>query len=354
MEFMDLSIINSQVKKKFFEELNEIYDSSKFIGGSKVKKFEERFAKYIGARFCLGVANGTDALEIAIASLDIRPGSEVIVPKNTFASTAEAVLNCNLNIVWVETDASHNIDPKDLETKITQNTSAVIFVHLYGNTTNILSIKKITEEHDLMLIEDCAQAHGARYGVLSAGNFGDVAAFSFYPGKNLGAIGDAGGLVTNCEEIFFNAKRLANHGRIGKYWHEIVGRNSRLDSIQAAFLNIKLDYLDAANKARISNAIFYKKTIKNNFLQIQKVDEEAYCVFHHFVLQTRKVHQLEEHLSKHSIPFGVHYPYLLPTMPAFGGSKKLRHNVVSIPVHEGLNEQDRSTIAESLNNYRER
>ena len=350
---MDLYEQNKLILEEFNLEFAKIIKDSDFISGKRVKSFEEQFAKFLDCNYCLGVANGTDALEIALLALDLPAGSDVIVPTNTFIGTAEAVKNVGLNVKWVKFDATHNMDPEDLEGKIDKGTSAIIFVHLYGNPSNIKEVTEVSNRFGVPLIEDCAQAHGANVNGRMVGTFGHVGTFSFFPGKNLGAFGDAGAVVSNDTKLIEKARMIANHGRKEKYYHEIIGRNSRLDVIQATCLCIKLKYLDLWTSARQNNAQFYLNGLNNNLLEVPLTKSECTHVYHHFVVKTKKIEEFKKYLSHKSIPYGEHYPYLLTELPSFGGLAKSKQNIVSIPVYENLSGEDRNYILKALNSYNE-
>ncbi len=244
IKFLDLKKQYESIQAQVDAAIKNVIMDSAFVGGKYVELFEKEFAAYIGTQFCLGVANGTDALEIALWSLDLPKGSEVLVPANTFIATAEAVSRNGLVVRFVDCARDYTLDIQSLKEHITPNTSALIAVHLYGQACCMKEILDIAKAHNLKVIEDCAQAHGATYKDQKVGTFGDIATFSFYPGKNLGAYGDGGAIVTNDESLFHRCKMYANHGRNSQYGHEFEGINSRLDGIQAAILSVKLSYLD--------------------------------------------------------------------------------------------------------------
>lgn len=348
---MDLYQQNVNILDEFQLEFQNIIKESNFIGGQRVENFERDFSKYVGTRYCIGTGNGTDALEIALLSLELSQGSEVIVPRNSFIATAEAVKNVGLEVCWVDFDDTYNIDPEDLKEKINKNTSAIIFVHLYGNPSNIEKVQKICLDSKIPLIEDCAQAHGAMFKDKMAGAFGNLSAFSFYPGKNLGAFGDAGAILTDDAYLSDRVRMIANHGRKEKYYHEIIGRNSRLDSLQAVCLSLKLKHLNLWNEARRKNAEFYIKRLDNSRITLSEIDVHSKHVFHHFVIKTENVKLLKNYLKDRAIPYGQHYPYLLPDMPSFGGLGDVEQNVLSIPVHESLSKEDLKYVLDALNKY---
>ena len=259
IKFADLNFQIKNIKKDILKSIDLTINNSAFIGGENIVKFEEKFKKIHNIKYCLGVANGTDALEIAIVSLNLKKNSDVLVPVNTWISTAEAVIKNNLKVKFVDIDENtYLISIKDIKKKITKNTSAIIPVHLYGQPCDMDEILKISKKNKLKIIEDCAQSHLAEYKSKKVGTFGDISCFSFFPGKNLGAMGDAGAIMTNSKNLYKKCKMIANHGGLKKNSHIIVGRNSRLDNLQAGILRIKVNELKKWTNQRIQNAKKYE------------------------------------------------------------------------------------------------
>ena len=255
IKFSDIDIQHKILKNKLLLSFKNALKQNQFVGGKNISEFEKKFSNLLDIKYCLGVANGTDALEIAIKSLKLKKNSEVLVPASTWISTAEAVVQNNLKVKFVDVNENDSlINIKDLENKISKKTSAIIVVHLFGKVCNMNRILKIARKHKLKIVEDCAQAHLAKFNDKYVGTLSDIATFSFYPGKNLGALGDAGCIVTNKYHLYKLSKKIANHGRETKYQHSLIGRNSRLDNLQAGFLNQKLNYLHKWTKIRIKNA----------------------------------------------------------------------------------------------------
>ena len=318
IKFSDLDLQHKLLKRDLFLSFNETFKSNQFIGGKNINQFEKNFSKIIKSKFCIGVANGTDALEIAIKSLNLKKNSEVLVPANTWISTAEAVVQNNLKVRFVDIDKNdYLICIKDLQKKISNKTSAIIPVHLFGKSCKMSQIQKIAQKYKLKIIEDCAQAHLSKYNKKYVGNFSDVATFSFYPGKNLGALGDAGCIVTNSKKIALLCKKIANHGRETKYEHTLIGRNSRLDNLQAGFLNKKINYLKNWTKRRVKNAKLYNKYLKDlQYVKIPNFKSDNH-VFHLYVIQCNRRDELKEYLENNNIFCGIHYPYSLPQTKAF-------------------------------------
>ncbi len=331
-------------KKNIFFKINSLIKKSQFVGGKEVKKFEKSFSNYVGAKYCVSLGNGTDALEIAVNSLNLKKGSEVILPVNTWISTAEAVLSNNLKIVFCDVNLDdYSICLKDLKKKINKKTRLVMPVHLYGNPTNIPEIKKLIKNKNIKIIEDCAQAHGARIKRKHVGTFGDIGTFSFFPGKNLGAFGDGGALVTNSSKIYNLSLRLRNHGAKLKYDHKFSGRNSRLDTLQAAVLNVKLKSYKEVIKKRAKLAKLYNKNLSNiKNIKLFKLVKKNTSSFHQFVIRVNidKRDKLKKYLQKNNIETMIHYPYMLNELNFFPNTKNLKKSkslgkkIISLPISE--------------------
>lgn len=360
VKFLDLGKQYQSIKYEVDEAINQCIEKSQFIGGEPVKRFEADFASFLDIKHCVGVGNGTDALEISIESLELPSNSEILVPANSFIATAEAVTRSGHKVIFVDIDPSkYCIDVNHARRLITPNTKAIIMVHLYGQPCDIDNVNLLAREFDLKVIEDCAQAHGAKYKNKAVGNFGDISAFSFYPGKNLGAYGDGGAIVTNNSELALKSKMIANHGRLEKFHHLIEGRNSRLDSIQASILSIKLKYLNDWIACRNKIAKFYIKELKflNEKLQLPLIEENTYHAFHLFVVKLNERDKLRNFLKQRDIPTGIHYPYSLPELKAYSNlnqaiktpiANKSAHKILSIPMGEHLSESDTQKIVESI------
>ena len=347
IKFLDLYKQSLPIRNQIKKKINSCIRESNFIKGKEVNLFENNFKSYLGVKYCLGVANGTDALEIAIRSLNLKKNSEIIVPANSWISSAEAVLSNNLKLKFVDVDETCNICIKDLKKKISKQTSAIIVVHLFGNPANILNISKYCKQFNIKIIEDCAQAHGATVKNKKMSTIGDVATFSFFPSKNLGCFGDGGAIVTNKKDTFLTCKKIANHGGLKKNKNEIVGRNSRLDNIQAAILNIKLKKLDKWIKIRHEQANLYKLELKNvgDLIFVEKLKNTRSSNYV-FVIKTKKRDQLRAFLEKKKIETHIHYPKSLPELKVF--KKKyfkscsqmravsLSKQILSLPIGEHL------------------
>jgi dTDP-4-amino-4,6-dideoxygalactose transaminase len=319
INFLDLHAQYLSIKDEIDAAMAAVICESAFIGGKYVKQFEENFGDYQQAKYCVGVGNGTDALEIAIEALELPHESEIIVPANSFIASAEAVSRTGHKIVFCDANPDdYTISLEDVRRRITVNTAAIMAVHLYGHPCDMDPLLELAKQNNIKLIEDCAQAHGAEYKGKRVGAIGDVGCFSFYPGKNLGAYGDGGAIVTNDETLAIKCKMIANHGRIEKYDHEFEGRNSRLDGLQAAILDVKLKYLDDWTNHRIKIADIYLAQLQNFSNIILPVRQEwARQVYHLFVIRYSERDSLQARLKAVGVQAGVHYPIALPKLDAF-------------------------------------
>ncbi|MEC9491684.1 DegT/DnrJ/EryC1/StrS family aminotransferase [Flexistipes sp.] len=364
VKFLDLKSQYESIKDEIDEAIQNVLSETAFVGGKYVKQFEEEFARYHQAEYCIGVGNGTDALEIAIEALDLPQYSEIVVPANSFIASSEAVTRCGHKVVFCDCNKdNYTISIKSLKSKITPNTKAVLAVHLYGHPCDMDEILRVAKEHNLKVIEDCAQAHGAEYKGKKVGSFGDVGTFSFYPGKNLGAYGDAGAIVTNNGELAKKCKMIANHGRIEKYNHEFEGRNSRLDGLQAAILSVKLKHLDKWTEARIKVADYYLEHLKEvENIVLPKRENWAKQVYHLFVIRTNKRDELRQFLKDNGIQSGIHYPIALPRLKAYEYTgqasedffaNKSDAELLSLPIGEHLTETELNKIVGVLIKWRQ-
>lgn len=355
------------MEKELNDELRNAFETvltnSWYIGGNEDKKFEESFAKYCETDYCVGVGNGLDALLLSLKALGIGEGDEVIVPANTYIASALAISYVGATPVLVEPELeTFNIDAKKIESAITKNTKAIMPVHLYGLSCDMDVIQEIAQKHNLYIIEDCAQAHGALYKDKKVGSFGVLSGFSFYPGKNLGALGDAGGVVGNSKELIDKVRALSNYGSDYKYHHIYKGNNSRLDELQAAFLSAKLPILDKINKNRNEIANRYLSGIKNDALALPSVPEGRTHVWHVFAIRSDKRADLEEYLSEQGISTNRHYPipvHLQDCYKDLGYKKgdfpiaeKISDTQISIPIYYGMTTEEIDYVITTLNNYR--
>ncbi len=361
IKFLDLKKQYLEIKKEIDKAIFNVIEESAFVGGKFVKNFEEDFGEYLGIRNVIGVGNGTDAIEVALWALDLPKNSEVLVPANTFIATAEAVSRNGLKVKFVDCNKYYQINPESIEENITPNTSAIIAVHLYGHPANMKKIGAIAKKYNLKVIEDCAQAHGAEIENVKVGNFSDVATFSFYPGKNLGAYGDGGAVVTNDDVLAKKIRMYVNHGRDTKYVHAFEGRNSRLDGIQAAILSVKLKYLDKWIERRNYIAKEYLKKIKNPLIELPKVVNNIRHAWHLFVIKVENREKFIEYMKKNGIQTGIHYPIALPKLKAYkylnqdcSNFKACREDrfLVSLPIGEHLKEEEINKIIKVVNSYK--
>lgn len=356
---VDLKVQYKSIKSEVDLAISHVLENTAFVGGHEVKKFEENFANYTDSKYCVSCANGTDALQIALKSLGIGDGDEVIVPANSFIATSESVTAIGGEVVFADVNPlTYNMNPVDLELKITSKTKVVIAVHLYGMPAPMDEIMSIAKKHNLYVIEDAAQAHGAKYKDKSIGSIGDIATFSFYPGKNLGAYGDGGGITTNNFELAQFCDKYANHGRTSKYNHEFEGINSRLDGIQAAVLNVKLNHIEKWTEMRVANADYYKQRLDQKTWLFSEVPGDVRHVYHLFVVRTNNRDQVLSALQENGVSAGIHYPIALPLLDAykyqnhqpedFPVSSKLMSEIISLPMYPELSSTAMDFVMDQL------
>ena len=341
---------------------DRVFNRSWYIEGEEDAAFEKEFAKYCGVKYCVGVGNGLDALMLSLKALGIGDGDEVIVPSNTYIATALAVTYVGANPVFVEPQIeTFNIDPDKIEIAINEHTKAIIPVHLYGQPCDMDPIMEIAQKYGLKVIEDCAQAHGATYKGQKVGTFGDVAGFSFYPGKNLGALGDAGAVVTNNKELADKIRALGNYGSDYKYHHIYKGNNSRLDEIQAAFLLAKLPHLERMNTERRRIADRYLSEIVNLKVVLPMASEQTIPVWHVFGIRCMEREALEKSMNEAGIGTNKHYPIPIHLqecykdlgygLGAFPIAEEISKTELSIPMYYGMTDDEISYIIETINNF---
>ncbi|MBN9363130.1 MULTISPECIES: DegT/DnrJ/EryC1/StrS family aminotransferase [unclassified Devosia] len=356
VSFLDLNKQYQTMKAEIDAAIATVIADGTFIKGPHADRFEAEFAAYQRVGYCIGCANGTDAIEMALEALDLPKGSEVIVPANTFISTSEAVTRSGLKVVFCDCDPEdYTISIEGLQDKITAKTSAVIPVHLYGQPCDMEAVMQVAGQHGLKVIEDSAQAHGAEFRGQRVGTFGDFGTFSFYPGKNLGAYGDAGVMVTGDAALAEKVRKLGNHGRISKYDHEFEGRNSRLDGMQAAILSVKLRRLDDWISQRIAVAEAYYDALSGvGDLVLPARRQGTRHVYHLFVVRTSRRDALRSHLSERGIESGVHYPKALPKLQAYAAygqaaepffANRADAQVLSLPIGEHMSLDDVQEVA---------
>lgn len=349
-------------QKEFEEKAVEVLRSGWYILGKEVSAFEEEFAAYTGGKYCVGLASGLDALWLAFRILGIGKGDEVLVQGNTYIASVMGVTINDATPVFIEPDEYHNIDVTKLEEKITEKTKAILVVHLYGQASNMGEIMRIAKKHNLKVVEDCAQSHGACFAGKMTGTFGDVGCFSFYPSKNLGAFGDAGAVVVNDEELARKFKMYRNYGSEKRYYNEVVGANSRLDELQAGLLRVRLPYLEEMNKEKEMLCKKYLERIDNPCIELPKTLDGATHVWHQFVIRTKYRDELIEYLNSKEISTIIHYPvpphlqkayeYLEVNGSELPITEQYAKEVLSIPLYNGMTEEEQNYVIDAINSFR--
>jgi dTDP-4-amino-4,6-dideoxygalactose transaminase len=359
IQLVDLKAQYDTIRDEITEAIQSVIETSAFVGGNAVREFEKEFATYCEVKACVGVGNGTDALYLVLRALGIGAGDEVITVAHTFIATSEAISMTGARPVFVDIkEDTMLMDPSLLEAAITPRTKAIIPVHVYGQPCEMDSIMEIAERHGVKVIEDAAQAHGARWRGRRVGSIGNAACFSFYPGKNLGAFGDAGAVVSNDEELIARVRMLANHGRLEKYTHKMEGVNSRLDGLQAAILRVKLRHLDEWNESRRRHADFYRDTLANGEIRPQAIHPDATPVWHLFVVRVSEREAFQQNLKSEGIATGIHYSVPLHLQPAYAHAnisrgtlpvtEKVASEVVSLPMYPELTSGQLETIVNAV------
>lgn len=360
IEYENLASLNKPYFDEFRTQFDKVLVSGWYILGEQVKSFENAFAEYHQVKHCVGVASGLDAITLSLKAFDFEHGSEVIVPSNTYIATILSVMQNGLKPVLVEPDlTTYTIDPALIERSITSKTKAIVVVHLYGKSCDMDPIVALCKKYKLKLIEDCAQSHGARYKGRLTGTFGDAGAFSFYPTKNLGALGDAGAVICQDEEMNRSVRRLRNYGSDVKYYNEIVGFNSRLDEVQAAFLSVKLRHLNAINDHKRKLASIYLKELRSDFIK-PIVHTDYFDVYHIFNVRHERRDELREYLLKNNIKTEIHYPVSPSKQKALAGmldhydypiSEEIHRTTLSLPVSAIHTENDIYRVVEVMNKF---
>ncbi|WP_122892781.1 DegT/DnrJ/EryC1/StrS family aminotransferase [Arcobacter peruensis] len=362
--FLDLKNINAQYREELIEACTKVIDSGWYVQGNECNEFEKEFAQYCGTKYAIGVANGLDALTLILRAYKnlehIKDGDEVIVPSNTYIASILAISQNNLIPILVEPDIdTYLINPAKIKEKITSKTKAIMPVHLYGQTCEMDKINEIARKHNLKVIEDSAQSHGAFYKNKRAGNLGHASGFSFYPGKNLGALGDGGAVTTNDERLANTIRALGNYGSLRKYENIYKGTNSRLDEIQAAMLRVKLKYLDKEIENRREIANYYLKNINNKNIILPTVRNEDNQVWHLFVIRTNRRDKLQKYFLDNDIQTLIHYPiaphkqnaYKEWELESYVISEKIHDEVLSLPISGNQTLENTKKIVEVLNSY---
>lgn len=365
IKFLDLYKQYLSIKNEIDEAIEKIILNSSFIRGEEISKFEEEFSKLIGSRNCISCGNGTDALYITMKCLGLSKKDEVLVPAHSWISTSETVTQAGGKVVFCDTEIdSYTIDPHDIQKKITSRTVGIIPVHLYGHAANMNQINEIAKKNNLWVVEDCAQAHLTRYENKVVGNFGIASTFSFYPGKNLGAMGDAGAIITNDDALAVKMQMFARHGGLVKGQHEIEGINSRLDGIQAAILRVKMKYLRKWINSKKERADLYSKHLSLvRGIEIPKVWENVSHSWHLYVIKTNNRDQLADYLKKNGIDTQLNYPLALPFLKAYSYLKHSKYDfpnayynqsrVLSLPIYPELTEEEILFICKTIKNFKE-
>lgn len=363
---MNLKRQYSKLKDQIIPAVEDVFEQTAFVRGPFVSRFEQMFASYLDVAGCVGVANGTDAIVLALESLGVLPGDEVIVPASTFIATSEAVTKVGAKVVLADIDPVTNcISVESVAKVISKNTKGIIAVHLYGHPADLSGLQKLAEEKGLWILEDCAQAHGAILDGKQVGTIGNIATFSFYPGKNLGAYGDAGAVVSNDDALLEHVRMNANHGRAAKYSHSFEGHNSRMDGMQGAILSIKLNFLNEWTEARKEVARFYHTEL-GSLAENKDLFLPAECdghVYHLFVIRTKYRDELLAYLHKNGVQAGVHYPYPLHLLEAyhhlghalgdFPNAEKLAEECLSLPMCPELTHEEAGYVVSQVMNFYE-
>ncbi len=359
--FLDLKKINHRFETEFQKAFKEVLSSGWYIKGKQHNAFEKEFADYCGSKYAIGCANGLDALNLAIKAFGFGVGDEIIVPANTYIASILALTDNGCTPVLVEPNLqTYNIDVERIESAITSHTKAIMVVHLYGQVVTMERVWKIAKKYHLKIIEDCAQAHGAMYQGKRVGTLGDISGFSFYPGKNLGALGDGGAVCTNILDIAEKIKALGNYGSHIKYENLYAGLNSRLDELQAAFLNIKLKRLDADNNRRREIAKYYRQNINHCDIILPQCEDEEGHVWHLFVVRCGSRDRLQEYLRGRGIETLIHYPipphkqqaYKQYNHLSFPLTEQIHNEVLSLPISPVMNDEEVKVVVEAINGFR--
>ncbi len=361
--FVSFKPLEAELDKQLRDAFDRVLNNSWYIDGNEDKAFEEAFAAYCNTKYCIGNGNGLDALMLSLKALGVGDGDEVIVPSNTYIATALAVTYVGATPVFVEPDIrTYNIDPALIEAKITKNTKAIMPVHLYGQPCDMDPIMAIAKKYGLYVVEDCAQAHGATYKGQVVGSFGDAAGFSFYPGKNLGALGDAGATVTNNKALADHVRALGNYGSDYKYHHIYKGNNSRLDELQAAFLSAKLPLMDKVNNNRRETAQKYLAGIHNPAIILPYVPEYAEPVWHLFAVRTEKRDELAQFLADRGIGTNKHYPIPMHLQDCYADlnipegalpiAEEISATQLSLPMYYGMTDEEIQHVIDAINDFR--
>lgn len=360
IKFLDLHKINERYRGELDARIKDVLDSGWYLQGRQNELFCQHFAEFCGTKYALGVANGLDALNLIIKAYGFGPGDEIIVPANTYIATILAISENGCTPVLVEPDINtYGINPELIEEKITPRTKAIMVVHLYGQAVPMQKIWELAQKHNLKVIEDAAQAHGAQYQGRHAGNLGDAAGFSFYPGKNLGAMGDAGAVTTNDEALYNKIKAIANYGSDRKYHHIYKGTNSRLDELQAGILDVKLKHLETDNARRREIARYYRENIKNPLITLPQAYDEKAHVWHVFVVRVKERERFQQYLNDNGIQTVIHYPTAPHKQDAYKEyadlslpiTEQIHREVISLPISPVMTQEEIEKIVRIVNEF---
>lgn len=348
-------------QREFEKKALEVMRSGWYVLGQEVEGFESEFAEYIGAKHCVGLASGLDALWIAFRILGIGAGDEVIVQGNTYIASVMGISINGATPVFVEPDEYYNIDASKIEERITEKTKAILVVHLYGQASNMASIMDIAHRYNLRVVEDCAQSHGAKHMGKTTGTFGDIGCFSFYPSKNLGAFGDAGAIVTDDSELADAVRIFRNYGSEKRYHNKVVGTNSRLDELQAGLLRVRLRHMEELTLERLELCQRYTEKIENTAIKMPMIREHSTTVWHQYVIRTKQREDLISYLNKKEIGTIIHYPipphlseayqYLNIKKGSFPMTEEYADTVLSIPLYNGMTEEEQDFVIEAINGF---
>ncbi|MCI8454326.1 MAG: DegT/DnrJ/EryC1/StrS family aminotransferase [Lachnospiraceae bacterium] len=359
--FATFERMHAAIRAEMADAFESVYDAGRFIQGTECTKFEKEFAAWNGAGYCVGVANGLDALSLAMKALEIGKGDEVILPSNTFIATVLAVNYVGATPIFVEPDeTTYNMSGSGLEAVISVRTKAIMPVHLYGQAAQMDEITEVAGNHHLYVIEDCAQAHGAAFQNRKVGTFGDVGCFSFYPGKNLGALGDAGAILTDNPDLADRIRSLGNYGSDRKYHHIYKGTNSRLDEMQAAFLRIKLRHLEEYNEERDKIAKKYRDGIQNPKIRLPQIGKNRNHIWHIFAVLCEERERLRAYLAQKGIETGCHYPIALKDQPCYQNenfaslpiARLIAAQELSLPLFIGMTDTEIEYVIDALNAFK--
>jgi len=363
--FVDLKRQYRAIKSEIDDAIKRVVDTAAFVLGKEVELFESEFAQYLNSDYAVGLNSGTDALHLALVAAGIKPGDEVITAANTFIATAEAISLAGAKPVLIDIDLkNYNLGLESIEKAITEKTKVILPVHFYGQPVNMEKLTEIARKHNLLIIEDACQAHGATYKGKKVGSFGLAGCFSFYPAKNLAAFGDGGAIVTNNKDLAEKVKILRDHGQTKKYFHTLKGFNSRLDSLQAAILRVKLKYLDQWNEARNKWARIYNELLKETSLVIPEIEESSHHVFHLYVVRCKRRNELQSSLKENGIGTAIHYPIPIHLTEAyqdlgrkegdFPQTEKAAREILSLPMFPELKKEEVEYVVKKIKEFESR